>query len=222
MIFFLFLNENICCGYSLEASRWGASNEYPQHMFSFRKERYQHFSDEKKSALSVAMDTALFQFMLGKNCMPYKEIIGALFRNGPKCQSWCKCCETKKDEKPDPYIAPAHEISCVKRKSSFKHVQNGQIQIILYKCKVFIWAFALNSYILCAWMHRLSGLWLYAQRGEDKFLHGVAQMVITTFFQEGTILQGHLLKFLNVFCKGFCIPVSTWKSIIYMFSIFWG
>ena len=28
MIFFLFLHENICCWYSLEAPRWGASNEY--------------------------------------------------------------------------------------------------------------------------------------------------------------------------------------------------
>ena len=33
LIVFLFLNENICCGYSLEAPRRGASNEYPQHMF---------------------------------------------------------------------------------------------------------------------------------------------------------------------------------------------
>ena len=31
-IFFLFLHENICCGYSLEAPQRGASNEYPQHM----------------------------------------------------------------------------------------------------------------------------------------------------------------------------------------------
>ena len=31
--FFLFLHNNICCGYSLEAPRRGASNEYPQHMF---------------------------------------------------------------------------------------------------------------------------------------------------------------------------------------------
>ena len=31
---FLFLHKNICCGYSLEAPRRGASNEYPQHMFS--------------------------------------------------------------------------------------------------------------------------------------------------------------------------------------------
>ena len=29
--FFLFLHKNICCGYSLEATRQGASNKYPQH-----------------------------------------------------------------------------------------------------------------------------------------------------------------------------------------------
>ena len=33
-IFFLFLEENICCGYSLEVPRRGASNEYPHHTFS--------------------------------------------------------------------------------------------------------------------------------------------------------------------------------------------
>ena len=39
LIAFLFLHENICCGYSLEAPRWGASNEYPQHMFSWRNKK---------------------------------------------------------------------------------------------------------------------------------------------------------------------------------------
>ena len=34
--FFLFLHKNICCGYSLEVPQWGTSNEYPQHMFSWR------------------------------------------------------------------------------------------------------------------------------------------------------------------------------------------
>ena len=34
LIFLLFLEENICCGYSLEAPHRGASNEYPQQMFS--------------------------------------------------------------------------------------------------------------------------------------------------------------------------------------------
>ena len=42
LISFLLLHENICCGYSLEAPRRGArgaSNEYPQHMFSWRNKK---------------------------------------------------------------------------------------------------------------------------------------------------------------------------------------
>ena len=39
LISFLFLNKNICCGYSLEAPQRGASNEYPQHMFSLRNKK---------------------------------------------------------------------------------------------------------------------------------------------------------------------------------------
>ena len=38
-IFFLFVKENICCGYSLEAPHWVASNEYPQYMFSSRNKK---------------------------------------------------------------------------------------------------------------------------------------------------------------------------------------
>ena len=47
--FFLFLEENICCGYSLEVPHQGASNEYPQHMFSLRNKKY----------LSYNLDTLL-------------------------------------------------------------------------------------------------------------------------------------------------------------------
>ena len=36
IVFFLFLHENVCCGYSLEAPQWGASNEY--HNISFHGE----------------------------------------------------------------------------------------------------------------------------------------------------------------------------------------
>ena len=36
LTFSLFLEENICCGYSLEVPHRGTSNEYPQHMFSSR------------------------------------------------------------------------------------------------------------------------------------------------------------------------------------------
>ena len=39
LIFFLFLRKNICCGYSLEATHRGASNEYPQHMFLWRNKK---------------------------------------------------------------------------------------------------------------------------------------------------------------------------------------
>ena len=39
LISFLFLDEGICCGYSLEAPRRGASNEYPQHMPSSRNKK---------------------------------------------------------------------------------------------------------------------------------------------------------------------------------------
>ena len=33
LAFVLFLEENMCCGYLLEAPRRDASNEYPQHIF---------------------------------------------------------------------------------------------------------------------------------------------------------------------------------------------
>ena len=39
LIFFLLLHENICCGYSLKALRWSASNEYPEHMFCWRNKK---------------------------------------------------------------------------------------------------------------------------------------------------------------------------------------
>ena len=37
--FFLLLHKNICCGYSLEVPHRGTSNEYPQHMFLWRKKK---------------------------------------------------------------------------------------------------------------------------------------------------------------------------------------
>ena len=36
---FLFLNKNICCGYSLEVPQGGASNKYPEHMFFLRSKK---------------------------------------------------------------------------------------------------------------------------------------------------------------------------------------
>ena len=39
LIFFLFLYQTICCGYSLEVPQQGASNDYPQHIFSCRNKK---------------------------------------------------------------------------------------------------------------------------------------------------------------------------------------
>ena len=36
LIFFLFLHENICYGYSLEVPQQGISDEYPQHAFLWK------------------------------------------------------------------------------------------------------------------------------------------------------------------------------------------
>ena len=49
---FLFLHENICCGYSLEAARRGTSNEYHQHMFLWRN---------KKNIKTFGLKTAFYQ-----------------------------------------------------------------------------------------------------------------------------------------------------------------
>ena len=38
-VFFLFLHKNICCGYSSEVPQRGASDEYPQDMFSWRSKK---------------------------------------------------------------------------------------------------------------------------------------------------------------------------------------
>ena len=51
--FFLFLHKKICCGYSLEAPRRGASNEYPQHMFSWRTREHYPIIITKYSSLMI-------------------------------------------------------------------------------------------------------------------------------------------------------------------------
>ena len=57
-IFFLCLHKNICHGYSLEVPWQGASNEYPQHMFSWRHRKNVRTFQLTKSALSGAVSTS--------------------------------------------------------------------------------------------------------------------------------------------------------------------
>ena len=49
------LHKNICCGYSLEAPQWGASNEYPQHMFQRRNQKIYPRNIIRYSSLTLCM-----------------------------------------------------------------------------------------------------------------------------------------------------------------------
>ena len=40
-------HSKTCCGYSLEVTQWDASNEYPQHMFSWKNKKNIYFLVEK-------------------------------------------------------------------------------------------------------------------------------------------------------------------------------
>ena len=64
LISFLFLHKNICCGYSLEAPRWGTSNEYRQHMFSWRN---------KKNIMWIPPSSVAVQVDLSKQCGPRSD-----------------------------------------------------------------------------------------------------------------------------------------------------
>ena len=65
IIFFLFLDENICCEYSLEVCHRGASNEYPQSMFLLRnKKTIRTFRMKKASYLERYIKTDMFKCFL--------------------------------------------------------------------------------------------------------------------------------------------------------------
>ena len=59
-IFLLFLYKNVCCGYLLEAPRRGASNEYPQHMFSWRNKKTVNTFGSKKHLIKSYMRTSTY------------------------------------------------------------------------------------------------------------------------------------------------------------------
>ena len=56
IFFLLFLYENICCGYSLEAPRRGASIEYPQHLFLLRNKNDISIFRMKKASYLLLCD----------------------------------------------------------------------------------------------------------------------------------------------------------------------
>ena len=62
-LFFLFLHENVCCGYSLEVPRRGASNEYPQHMFSCRIKKNINTFWLKKKAPNLELRNYILHYL---------------------------------------------------------------------------------------------------------------------------------------------------------------
>ena len=59
ILFFLFFHENICCGYSLEVPRCGASNEYHNIRFCGEIRKISTLFVQKIGALSRAMRNTL-------------------------------------------------------------------------------------------------------------------------------------------------------------------
>ena len=57
LIVFLFLHKNICSEYSLEAPQWGASNEYPQHVF------VEKYKPDTQSCLDLWIVLIFFLFL---------------------------------------------------------------------------------------------------------------------------------------------------------------
>ena len=83
--------EKICCGYLLEVSPWGASNEYPQHRFLWRnKKMYSQkpvfiYSYEKSFLLTLGMLVTIFsRWHIGDIFanFPWKQFLKFLISSG--------------------------------------------------------------------------------------------------------------------------------------------
>ena len=78
LIFFLFLHENVCFGYSLEAPPWGASNEYSQHTFSCFHGNIREILSGYPSYWSGAMNKYLEEGWIKSEYIFYKSITRVL------------------------------------------------------------------------------------------------------------------------------------------------
>ena len=114
-MFFLFLHENICCGYSLEVPQWGTSNEYPQHMFLWRNKKNINTFGLKKgpklvlvksweirikfgipylSQIFTSLTFTLYCWVTGKHCKPRSDV--PLFKVQTEFLSYLfRCPQTK-------------------------------------------------------------------------------------------------------------------------------
>ena len=67
-IIFLFLLQNIDCGYSLEPPRWGGSNVYPQFMFWAKIRKKSHFTSDNYRFFSLEILKYIARTCLRNEC----------------------------------------------------------------------------------------------------------------------------------------------------------
>ena len=90
-LFFLFLHENIYCGYSLELPYWCASNEYPKYMFLWRnKKDIYTFCLKEDGALSGAI--IIFLKKWKKNLLTWKPYIVICLQQYYHCFRYVLSC----------------------------------------------------------------------------------------------------------------------------------
>ena len=86
---FLFVRENIGCGKSLEAPHRGASNDFPQPMFSctnIKEKKQRYFSVEKKNENAYLELRSSFEVKIYK--VPFLRDATNIIFGVPYC-SWC-------------------------------------------------------------------------------------------------------------------------------------
>ena len=81
-IFLTSPRQMLCCGYSLEAPQWGASNEYPQHMFLWRNKKNIYLRHLSRSMMIVIL-AAIVQMPVCKRCCPSSKNLDLILYSLP-------------------------------------------------------------------------------------------------------------------------------------------
>ena len=88
--FFLFLNQNICCGYSKELSQWDSSFEHPKHMFKMRGKKIITIFLRSKILLNWTYDL----LSTYESRLPYSLTEFQLRLNTARLRNFsCFCCQ---------------------------------------------------------------------------------------------------------------------------------
>ena len=103
---FLFLNQNICCGYSKEPSRWGGSFEHPKQMFKLMDKKIftnLHLSGLVLSFLPLPLGVPLEFLSVSSHTCPF--CWQSLYISCPRHRTrhgccWHACCPWQQTHQP--------------------------------------------------------------------------------------------------------------------------